>query len=370
MSIQNSRRQFLKIFSTTGLFLGLSHWSGCSKSHKALKILVLGGTNFVGPAIVNAALEKGHQVTLFNLGITNPQLFPKLELIKGDREQGIGVYEPLKKTHWDAVIDVWPEKAGLVDEAARALKNQTDHYVFISSIAVYRDFQEVGLNEDSAVVEPGPDPEEWYYPEEKIVAEQKVAERYPEKYTILRPGPIKGWRDPALDLLYWLVKLKRNESILAPGTGKDPLQFIDVKALGAFVIKALEENITGVYNCTGPERETLYWDEFLNLAGEHLGSDSELYWAEEDFLRTNKVRSFEDLPLWAPLSEDRGFMQISMEKANSAGFQYRPITETIDDCLNWFEKEYNGDLAFGAGDYPVGLERSRELELIEQLNKR
>ena len=264
------------------------------------------------------------------------------------------------------VIDVWPEKSRLVDEATQALQGRAGHYIYISSIAVYKDLQEVGLHEGSQVVEPGPDVEKRHYSEEKVVAERLVMKRFPQGHTVLRPGPIKGWRDPALDLVYWLVKLKRNESILAPGSGEDPLQFIDVKDGAAFIIRAAEAQLSGLYNCTGPRESVLLWNEFLSLARSHLKSTSELYWVAEDFLRDNKVRSFEDLPLWAPLSEDRGFMQISNKKAVAAGLRFRPVQKTIDDCVRWAGETLEEDHLFGTGQPAVGLERSRELQLIEK----
>ena len=370
------RRSFLEILALSSVAGGMSSLASCShgdkrrstapKKQKRLNILVLGGTRFVGPAIVNAGSRNGHQITLFNRGVTNPELFPDLPLIKGDREKGAGAYDQLKNHPWDVVIDVWPEKFRLVDEATQALQDQAAHYVFISSIAVYKDLQEVGLHEGSEVVEPGPEMGKWHYSEDKVAAERRVMKRFPRGHTVLRPGPIKGWRDPALDLVYWLIKLKRNESILAPGSGKDPLQFIDVKDVGNFVIRAIENQLVGVYNCTGPRETPLLWDEFLSLAKSHLNSTSELHWLAEDFLRNNKVRSFEDLPLWAPLSEDRGFMQISNKKAVAAGLQFTPLQETIDECIRWAGETLKKDHQFGTKESPGGLERSRELQLIEK----
>ncbi|NNE99883.1 MAG: NAD-dependent epimerase/dehydratase family protein, partial [Pyrinomonadaceae bacterium] len=327
--MNENRRDFLKKLGISGLLLGMSPSINFSNTKKRLNILVLGGTNFVGPAIVNAGIKNGHKITLFNRGITNPGLFPDLRLIKGDREHGEKAYEPLQNHKWDAVIDVWAQKSQLVDDATKALQQHTKHYSFISSIAVYQNFQEVGLNESSDVVKLGSDKTKWNYPEEKVASEKLISERFPKAHSILRAGPIKGWRDPALDLLYWLVRLKKNQDILAPGSGKDPLQFINVKDVGRFAVKTIENKITGVYNSTGPRKETLRWDEFLKLSKKHLRSKSKLHWASEEFLRKNKVRSFDDLPLWAPLSEDKGFMQISMEKANAAGYEYTPLEETI-----------------------------------------
>ncbi len=355
-----NRRHFVKKIAVSSALLSISPFVfKCSAEKKKLDILVLGGTLFVGPAIVNAALNEGHRVTLFNRGITNPQLFTDLPLVKGDRNEGISSYRSLQNKQWDVVIDVWPQKSKLVEEATQALKDHAEHYIFISSIAVYANFQEVGLHEESEVLPLPNDPSEWYYGEEKLAAENIIKERFPDKHTILRAGPIVGWRDPAYDLSYWLLKLKNNQSVLAPGSGKDPIQFIDVKDIGRFTIFSIEHSLSGVYNLTGPLSRPLLWNEFLDLTKEHLSSDSELFWANEDFLRENSVRSFEDLPLWAPLSEDRGFMQISAQKAIATGFSFSPVTATIDDCLSWFEKNTKNTSL-------PGLERSRELELIEK----
>jgi len=362
------RREFLKKSVAAGALLGANGLFSCTGHNDQKRILVLGGTFFVGPAIVNAALQNNHSVTLFNRGITNPELFPELDLIKGDREQGIKAYEPLKTRKWDIVIDVWPEQSKLVDEATRALMGHADHYIFISSIAVYKNFQEIGLHEKSEVVDFPSSKDDWGYAEEKLAAELFVTERFKNSHTILRPGPIKGWRDPALDLLYWCVKLNRDRSIIAPGSGMDPLQFIDVNDVGRFAIMALEDDLYGIYNCTGPMKEPLLWKDFMAIAKKHFKSRTELVWADEDFLEENQVHSFSDLPLWAPLSEDEGFMQISHNKLNQTGFEHTSITFTLDDCMRWYGDHMDQNMKFGTTEYDLGLERSRELELIEKLS--
>ncbi|NNE67602.1 MAG: NAD-dependent epimerase/dehydratase family protein [Pyrinomonadaceae bacterium] len=361
--MKRSRREFLKTLSVTSIALGAGPIYLRSATPIKKKVLVLGGTKFVGPAVVNAALKRDHNVTLFNRGITNPGLLPELPLIKGDREKGIGAYEPLKSMNWDVVIDVWPEKAGLVDDATKALQMNAKHYIFVSSIAVYRDFQEVGLNENSQVVEPRTNRSEWGYAEEKLSSERIVAKRFPKNHTVLRPGPIKGWRDSAKDLYYWLYRLKEDRQILGPGTGKDPLQFIDVNDVGRFAVKSFENKLNGIFNCTGPREKQLVWKEFLSIAKTHLGSDSKIYWPGEEFLKTHKVRSFEDLPLWAPLSEDRGFMQISMRKSVANGFEFTPVEKTIDETIRWVEKTAKSKVPSG------GLTKSMESELIKKLER-
>ncbi|MDH3712185.1 MAG: hypothetical protein OER04_20020 [Cyclobacteriaceae bacterium] len=361
------RRDFIRKSVAATALLSSNPMLSCDSPKDNLRILVLGGTYFLGPSIVNAALRNNHSVTLFNRGVTNPKLFPELKLINGDRELGIKAYNPLMKEHWDVIIDVWPEKSKLVDEATSSLMDHTDHYVFISSIAVYSDFQQVGLIEESDVVNLPSNMEEWGYSEEKLAAELFISDRFPDGHTILRPGPIKGWRDPALDLLYWCIKLNRDESIIAPGSGFDPLQFIDVNDVGRFAIMASENKNVGIYNCVGPRKEPLLWKDFLELSKKHFNSQAQLHWASEEFLASNEVSSFTDLPLWAPLSEDKGFMQISNKKLTQTGFVYTPVNTTLDDCMKWFRDNMDTNLKFGTDEIDIGLERSRELELIAQL---
>ncbi len=357
------RRHFLKRSAAAGIAANSLLLSACSSSTKRLRVLVLGGTQFVGPAVVNAALKAGHEVTLFNRGITNPQLFGDLRLIKGDREQGIAAYRPLTMEKWDIVIDVWPEVATLVDEATSALQDVASHYVFISSIAVYNNFQEVGLHEESRTVSLDTAREQWTYSEEKAAAEQLVRERFLDRHTLLRPGPIKGWRDPAFDLLYWCIKLQRDDAIIAPGSGNDPLQFIDVKDVGRFAVHAASNGLSGTYNVTGPTPNQVLWKDFLVMAKAHLQSNTDLVWVDEAFLGEHNVYSFSDLPLWAPLSEDKGFMQISNKKLVNTGFQLTPISQTLDDCLKWHQAAIP-TLAFGTEEVGVGLAAAREQMLL------
>lgn len=324
------------------------------------KALILGGTQFVGPATVSSMIRAGYEVTLFNRGITNPSLFPQLHLIKGDRQQGLAAYREIGG-EWDVVIDVWPEQHHMVDEATRSLKDQTKSYVFISSVAVYGNWQEVGITEQSKTLALPEDQSDWYYGENKLAAEQLVRDRF-SNHLIVRPGPIKGWRDPAYDLLYWIVRLEKGLEILGPGTGSDPLQFVDVKDVGTFISGCLEKSVTGTYNLTGPS-DAMTWKYFLDKTSELLSSQSVVRYPDESFLSSQGVRSFEDLPLWAPLSEDRGFMQISAAKARETGFSFRDTNETVEDCLRWYHKLGRDVLPEG------GLSRSKEEALLSLLKE-
>ncbi|WP_430967325.1 NAD-dependent epimerase/dehydratase family protein [Spongiimicrobium sp. 2-473A-2-J] len=362
------RRYFIESLGAAGLLLATQPLASCHNPSNGLNILVLGGRDFLGQAIVKAGRQKGHRITLFNRGITNPELFNELPLIKGDREKGMMAYEPLTQQEWDVVIDVWPQQSKLVDEATSALQNHTKHYVFISSVAVYKDFEVPNRAEDYPMVSLPSDKADWGYAEEKAASEALVASRFPKHHTILRPGPIKGWRDPAYDLLYWLIKLQRNESILAPGNGSDPVQFIDVNDVGNFAITAAERKAIGAYNCVGPTKETLSWKTLLETARTHLNSSSELHWSSQEFLSTQEVYAWSDLPLWAPISDDY-FMQIGNAKSIAAGFSHTPLEKTLDDCLAWHQQEGNPNIVFGTGEEAVGLERARELEVLAQLKQ-
>ncbi|WP_431122924.1 NAD-dependent epimerase/dehydratase family protein [Flagellimonas flava] len=363
------RRTFMEAMALSAVSLGLSNVVSCANFKPKLDVLVLGGTYFLGPAIVNAFRNAGHAVTLFNRGLTNPDLFPDLPHIFGDRENGPEAYLALQHKQWDLVIDVWPQRSVLVDESTAALQSYAKHYSFISSVAVYKNFNEAGRSEDDSVLDLPKDKSTWGYSEEKAASEKLVSDRFPNNHTILRPGPIKGWRDPAHDLLYWLLKLQRNEDILAPGNGNDPLQFIDVKDVAKFAVRAIENKLAGIYNCVGPKENVLVWKDFLNLAKTHLQSTSKLYWSDKEFLENHEVYAWEHLPLWAPISDDF-FMEVSNAKAVAAGFNYSPLEKTLDDCLAWCRTKGNPDMLFGVGDEPVGITVQKEKEVIESLERR
>ncbi|MBO0322913.1 NAD-dependent epimerase/dehydratase family protein [Muricauda sp. CAU 1633] len=311
---------------------------GCARAKSnPKKLLVLGGTVFLGPSIVKAGIKAGFDITLFNRGVSNPDLFPNLRLIKGDRTIGQKVYRDLINEDWDVVIDVWPEKSYMVDDATMALQNRCKHYTFVSSIAVYDNFQTAGLNENSKVFEPRNDKGKWEYYEEKVHAERLVRKRFPDNHTILRPGPIKGWRDSEMDLAYWLARIKKGGKVLAPGNGNDPIQFIDVTDVGSFAIKCIERGLTGTFNTTGPQRK-LIWKDFLEQCRAHYNPNTEFVWVDETFLRKKGVLSMRDLPLWAPMSEDLGFMQINNAKAVEHGLDFTDIHRTFDDTMEWVEQ--------------------------------
>jgi len=356
-----SRRQFLELsmLASTGTLL-----AGCGPAPSGTgygkRILVLGGTNFLGPAIVERATECGHQVTLFNRGITRPHLFPELEKLRGERRIEGGDLAALSgPRRWDVVIDVWPERSELVRQTVELLSERTDYYFFCSSVAVYRDFSQSGLNESAPtwIDEPG------WYGGEKAVAEAVVAERFPGRSGVVRCHAILGPRDNGAAYHYWLRRLATYDEVLAPGTGVDPVQYVDVLDVAAWIVDCCEQSRDGVYNLCGPN-QTLTLRAFLDGSREAIGSSAKLAWVDADFLRSEHgVHSFTDLPLWAPLDEDAGFYQVDGSKAVAAGAAFRPLSETARSAWRWYQSYFFKDASFPRDG--MGLSRERETELLE-----
>lgn len=359
------RRDFLKAAAAGTV----SAVAGCSQHirnpQKSKRILVLGGTNFVGPAVVERALDAGHDVTLFNRGITRPHLFPELEKLRGSRAlDGSDLISLHGARRWDAVIDVWPWQSALVGETARLLADRADYYFFCSSIAVYRDFSRAGIDETAAVHEN----DAGWYGGEKALAEQMVRRYFPEAHGISRCHAILGPRDDGHFYHYWLRRMATFDEVLAPGSGEDPVQTVDVRDVAAWIIECVELGRNGTYNLTGPESPLLL-KEFLGRSRAGIGSDARLVWADADFLRRDhEVRSFTDLPLWAPLDEDEGFYQIDGRKAIEQGIGYRPVEETARDAWRWHRSHFFRDVSFPVGG--IGLSRDREEEILSAWHAR
>jgi len=354
------RRAFLAM-SVLG---GIAATSGCMapayRQSSPKKILVLGGTNFVGPAVVEAALMRGHEVTLFNRGITRPELFPELEKLRGVRASDRGDLRALQgKRRWDAVVDVWPANSQLVEQTAALLSARADYYFFVSSIAAYRDFSRPGLDENSPVHENDPG----WYGGEKVLAEQVVARLFPGAFGVGRCHAILGPRDSGHAYHYWLRRLGTSERVLAPGNGQDPVQYADVRDVAGWIVDCAETARSGIYNVVGPT-PPMTLRAFLEGTRDAIGSSAELVWADADFLRQEQgVHSFTDLPLWAPLDEDAGFYQIDGSKALAAGANYRPLSHTARDASRWFQSHFFRDV-----DFPIsglGLSSEREQLILE-----
>jgi 2'-hydroxyisoflavone reductase len=326
------------------------------------RILILGGTGFLGPQLVEAAQARGHTVTLFNRGRTRPHLFPNLEKLRGDRQTGD--LEALKGRTWDAVIDTSGYVPRVVRASAELLAPHVGHYVFISTISVYKELPRPGMDESAplaTVEDPNSEDIRQHYGALKALCEQAAESIFPGRTTNIRPGLIVGPDDPTQRFSYWPVRVARGGEVLAPGSGEDLVQFIDARDLALWTVLTVENRHLGTYNATGPATP-LSMKALLQACKEASGSDATFTWASADFLEKQGVKPWSDMPVWIPASgEMAGMSAVSNERAVSRGLTFRPVGQTAKDTLTWFQglpAERQAELEKRAG---LPAEREREV---------
>ena len=317
-----------------------------------MRLLVLGGTAFLGRALVAAALERGHEVTLFNRGRTNPELFPEAERLRGDRNEDLSA---LEGREWDAVVDVATFLPRAVRLATEALRDRVDRYVFVSSISAYADFS-TPASEDSPLAQlenPESESIEDYGPL-KAECERLVQEAFGERALVVRPGLIVGPHDPTDRFTYWPRRVAEGGRMLAPAPPDQPVQVIDVRDLGEWIVAAIEAGRSGVYNVTGePTTFEALLDECMRVSG-----DAEIVWVPPESLVEAEVGEWMELPLWIVTPEFAAMQRTDVSKALRDGLRFRPLEETIRDTLAW-DAERTTPRAEG-----VGLTAERERELL------
>ncbi len=325
-----------------------------------MNILILGGTVFVGRHLTQAALDRGHTVTHFNRGQHNPELFPDVEKLRGDRD---GDLSALAGRRWDAVIDTCGYVPRIVTASAKLLADAVDHYTFISSVSVFASFEQPDQDE-SAPLGTMDDPtveeitDETYGPL-KVLCEQAAEAAMPGRVLVIRPGLIVGPDDPTDRFTYWPVRVSRGGQVLAPSGPDYGTEIIDVRDLAEWNIRLVEDRVTGIFNATGPGTP-LPLGDVLETSREVCASDAEFVWMSEQFLQKNEVQPWSNLPLWVGEgAEYAGFARIDCRKAQAAGLTYRPLAETIRDTLAWAATR-PADHAWRAG-----LTAEREAELLE-----
>lgn len=301
-----------------------------------MRILILGGTGFLGRHLVRAAVARSHNVTLFNRGQSAPDLFPELEQIHANRDGGLA---HLEGRRWDAAVDSNGRIPRLVRDSARALANSTDHYTFISSISVYADSPEGSgqVTEDSPPIKLEDETVEEVTGETygglKFLCEEAARETFPGKVLLIRPGLIVGPEDSTDRFTYWPHRVARGGEVLAPGNPEQKTQFIDVRDLSEWTIRMVESQQTGTYNATGPEKRPSL-RELLELSRSLSGSSATFTWVDEPFIEENKLEAYTELPLWVPAKEIF-FLNTNTDRARAAGLNYRPVSETIKATLAW-----------------------------------
>ena len=296
------------------------------------KILIIGGTRFMGYFATAFALERGHTVTLFNRGLSNPDAFPAAETLRGDRDTDVDL---LRGRRWDAVIDTSGYVPRIVRKSTELLKDVVERYVFVSSISVYTDITAPG-GDESLPVRTLTDPtvEEITgetYGGLKVLCEQVVENTLPGRALIVRPGLIVGPRDPTDRFDYWVRRVAQGGEVLVPGTPDYPVQGIDARDLGEWIVRMVEGQGTGTYNAVGPSQKMI---TLLDTTKQVSGSDARYTWVDEKFLLEHNVSPWENLPLWAK-EEGKAYSLVSAARAVAAGLTFRPLEETVRGSLDW-----------------------------------
>ncbi len=304
-----------------------------------MKILILGGKRFLGKALVETLLQAGHTPTLFNRGQTNPDLFPNIKTLIGDRD---GNLDSLKRRKWDAVIDTSGYVPRITRQSAEFLSGKCGQYVFISSVSVYKDFKTPDITESYPLAElDDPTTEDHAgeaYGSLKALCEYEIQQAFDGKVLVIRPGLIVGPNDPTDRFTYWPWRVSLGGQVLVPSPPSANLQFIDVRDLAAFIINQIEANSEGVFNVTGPRKPATF-GSLLVACREAALSEASFVWVDETFLLNAGVMPWRDLPLWVPKNDPAftGFYDINNNKAQKAGLTFRPLSKTISDtldCLN------------------------------------
>jgi 2'-hydroxyisoflavone reductase len=331
------------------------------KAEKPLRILILGGTGFTGPHQVRYALARGHEVTVFNRGKTNPGLFPNVEHLQGDRN---GQLDALKGKTWDAVIDNPSTLPRWVRDAATLLKDSAGQYVFISTLSVYDGDTQAGADETAPTIKlEDPTVEKVTgetYGGLKALAEKEAEKAFPGKATIIRPGLIVGPGDNTDRFTYWPVRIARGGEVLAPGDPNDPVQFIDARDLAEWTIRMVESKASGTFNAMGPS-SPLSIAEMLYGMRAVVSNDVKFTWVPAGFLEAQKVRPWADMPVWLPgTGETAGFARRSNRKAVASGLTFRPLADTAQATLEY----HAGRPAEAKAKMRAGLTPEREAEVL------
>ena len=354
----NTRREFIAA-SLGAAALGLARSeSVLAQSSGGLNILVLGGTGFIGPHLVNHAMSRGHKITLFNRGRTNTHLFPNAEKLVGDRNDNLAALEGRR---WDVVIDNSGYTPLQVGQSVDLLKNACDQYLFTSTRSVYTDFTLDVMDEDASVGPKGIPESEWDgYGPNKVLSERIVQEGFGARTLITRPPVIVGPGDRSDRFTYWVDRIDEGGEILVQGSPTDAIQFVDVRDLAEFYVHLIETSTTGIYNTEGP-------GSALNTAGLVHGikaitsTPSTFRWVDWDFLLEEGETPQGSLAFWQPPRGrylNYGLMVNS--RAIAKGMTFRPLAVIAKDTLDWHRTR---DQAV-QDELRAGLKREREAELL------
>ena len=330
-------------------------------------ILILGGTGFLGPHVVAAARARGHALTLFNRGKTHPGMFPELEQLRGDRD---GHLEALAGRRWDAVVDTSGYVPRIVKMSADLLSPNIGQYVFISTISVYKNDDRVGADETAPVetiADPRNEDVKANYGALKALCEQAAAAALPGRTTVIRPGLIVGPGDPTGRFTHWPWRMAQGGEVLAPGDGTTPVQWIDGRDLGAWIVHVIEQGTTGTFNALGPSPGEPM-KQVLDACNAAAGGRAALTWVDAKFLADQGVHGWSDLPMWLDNHGDNaGFGTMANARAVAAGLTQRPILDTAKDTLAWLATLPEDQRAKVQSS---GISRDREAAVLAAFSRR
>lgn len=338
-----------------------------------MKLLILGGTKFLGRHLVEGARGRGHEVTLFNRGQLNPELFAEVEKLRGDRDGGL---DALRGRRWDAVVDTSGYSPRVVRESARLLADAVEHYTFVSSQSAYKDTSVPGVAEDyplgtitdeqlreaealkQSELITAPFFGEMYGPL-KALCERAAEGEMPGRVLNVRAGLIVGPHDYSDRFTYWPRRVAEGGEVLAPADPERQVQFIDARDLAEWILDMVESRRAGTFNAAGPDYK-LTMGRLLEACRGATGSDARFVWVDERFMLDAGLGQWMEVPLWVDSSDEgnRYFMDVSVERAVAAGLKFRPLAETVRDTLEW-------DLSRPAETQRrAGLAREREREVL------
>ncbi len=385
--MHTTRRAFLQSAAMSGLALGLGRTASAGEEATPqakqpdakpapgkLNLLILGGTGFLGPHIVRRAVERGHAMTLFNRGKSNPNLFPGLQKLVGDRNAG--ELDALKGRKFDAVIDTSAYVPDHVTATALMLGEHAQQYVLLSSCSVYADTSKPNIDETAPVIELTDEVVATmktiresiaHYGGMKARCEQAAEQAMPGRVTNIRPGLIVGPGDYSDRFTYWPVRIERGGEVLAPGDGSDPIQYIDARDLADWIIHALEQRIMGVFNAITPAGWFNTAEMLYGIKGA-FWTDTRFTWVDAEFLETQGIQPWSHMPVWIPAEgEYAGFHLQSADKIVTAGMTYRPLADTAQATVAWQKAERPADYAFGER---AGISQAKEAELLAAWKRR
>ncbi len=330
-----------------------------------MRILVIGGTVFLGRALVDEALRRGHEVTLFNRGQSGPTP-AGVDAVRGDREDESALAALAEERSWDWVVDTCGFEPRSVQRSVRALAGHAETYAFVSSFHAYADWPAKGVDESfprhACAVDASPD--DVPYNALKAGCERAVEDGFPEHALIVNPGIIIGPGENVGRLPWWLETVARGGRVLAPGSPNRAMQLVDARDIAIFILDRLAEGDSGRYLTTGVPRNTTM-GELLTACIEATGADTELVWADEKFLQEHDVAPWTEMPLWAPdIPEIAGTWTASSAKALAAGMRCRPVTETVTDTWRALNEGGYSPPKYLQGKIPVGLDKDKHDDVL------